>query len=356
MSGRRVEEEKGGAIPTAYTRSSMDTGILGSNHRVQLDAITAEAESALVAAAEKLQSLVHDLRVAYRETVADANSGGSGEVLQPDAHLLASARALLGRLELADRHLRDVSKTITSTTATNELDASRTFRHGTRDAPSAILQAQEAERARLAEELHDGPAQALANMIFQVEIVRHAIRSEPEAAEAEVSSPRNLLERELDKLRTYIHELRAPLTDGEALEDALRESVAELSGRTGIGVDVHLDAPGAALDETQRAVALRVAQEALRNVGKHASATRAWLSTRYADAAENGGRCWILEVGDNGHGFNLADVTATSNRRHFGLRFMRERAQLLDAELSIDASPAAGTVVRLTISTGGERS
>lgn len=114
MSGRGVEEEKGGAIPTAYTRSSMDTGILGSTHRVQLDAITAEAESALVAAAEKLESLAHDLHVAYRETVADASPGGSAQVLQRDAHLLAPSRALLGRLELADRQLQDVAKTIKS--------------------------------------------------------------------------------------------------------------------------------------------------------------------------------------------------------------------------------------------------
>jgi signal transduction histidine kinase len=58
---------------------------------------------------------------------------------------------------------------------------------------------------------------------------------------------------------------------------------------------------------------------------------------------------WVLEVGDNGQGFDLDSVAAHPNRRHFGLRFMRERSDLLGSQLSIQTSPATGTVLRLTI-------
>ena len=64
----------------------------------------------------------------------------------------------------------------------------------------------------------------------------------------------------------------------------------------------------------------------------------------------------MLEVGDNGRGFDLDTVAAHPNRRHFGLRFMRERSDLLGSQLSIQTSPAAGTVVRLSINPREERS
>jgi two-component system sensor histidine kinase DegS len=219
----------------------------------------------------------------------------------------------------------------------------------------AILEAQEQERSRLAEELHDGPAQALANAIFQTEILEHAVRGDPAVANAELQTLREILERELDTLRGYINQLRPSLGEAAGLDEALRDSASAAGQRTGLLIDVDLQASDTYLHEAARTVVLRVAQEALRNVAKHASASRAWLVTREIDDAESG-HMWQLEVGDDGRGFDIDDVNARADRRHFGLRFMRERAGLLDSDLSIRTSPAAGTVVRLTIEIGGERS
>jgi two-component system sensor histidine kinase DegS len=216
----------------------------------------------------------------------------------------------------------------------------------------ALLEAQEQERSRLAEELHDGPAQALANAIFQTEILEHAVRDDPDAARTELATLRQILERELDTLRGYINQLRPSLGEAEGLDEALRDSAGAVGQRTGLVVEVNLEATGADLHEVARTVVLRVAQEAMRNIAKHASATRAWLVTREFDDGE-GGRKWQLEVGDDGRGFDIDEVTARPNRRHFGLRFMHERANLLGSELSIKTSPTAGTVVRLTIEIGG---
>ncbi len=218
----------------------------------------------------------------------------------------------------------------------------------------ARLEAHEEERARLAEELHDGPAQALANAIFQTELAERSLHSDPTGAAAELRRLRDRLQRELETLRAYISQMRPQLHEPEALEQALQDAATSLTEYTGIPVDVRLEAPGAELEVTARNVALRVAQEALRNVGKHSGAKRAWLFTR---RATDGTRStWELEVGDDGHGFVEGQSERHDRRRHFGLRFMRERSDLLGAQLDIRSEPAAGTVVRLRIGTEGERS
>lgn len=212
----------------------------------------------------------------------------------------------------------------------------------------ALLSAHEQERSRLAEELHDGPAQAFANAIFQTQLVERALREEPDAAAAELASLRTLLERELDTLRGYINQLRPSLDEAVGLDDALRDSASAISQRSGLPIELRLEAAGAHLHVAARTVVLRVAQEALRNIAKHASASRAWVHTSEV-VAPDGSRTWLLEVGDDGRGFDYTTVTANPNRRHFGLRFMRERAELLGSSLAIESHHAAGTVVRLTI-------
>jgi len=219
----------------------------------------------------------------------------------------------------------------------------------------ALLDAHEQERSRLAEELHDGPAQALANAIFQTELVDRAVREDPEAAGAEILALRKMLERELDTLRGYINQLRPSLGEADAsLDDALADSANAMSQRSGIPVEVQLEADDAELHAAARTVVLRVAQEALRNIAKHSGATRAWVRT-YVSQAVDGGR-WVLEVGDNGRGFDLQTVAAHPNRRHFGLRFMRERSDLLGSQLSFQTNPDSGTLVQLTIDPREERS
>ncbi|HEY8135395.1 MAG TPA: histidine kinase [Candidatus Limnocylindrales bacterium] len=212
----------------------------------------------------------------------------------------------------------------------------------------ALLGAQEQERSRLAEELHDGPAQAFANAIFQTQLVERALREEPAAAVTELTALRTLLERELDTLRGYINQLRPSLGEAVGLDDALRDSASAISQRSGLPIELRLEAAGNYLHAAARTVVLRVAQEALRNIAKHASASRAWIHTSEG-VAPDGSPTWVLEVGDDGRGFDYTTVTANPNRRHFGLRFMRERAELLGSSLAIKSHHAAGTVVRLTI-------
>jgi two-component system sensor histidine kinase DegS len=216
-----------------------------------------------------------------------------------------------------------------------------------------IVEAQEAERSRLAQEIHDGPAQALSNTIFQVEYIERVIESDPLLARTELRFLRELLRRELGDVRAFISQLRPPMLDQLGLDGAIMDTVQHMGTLTGLDIATDLAAPPYTLTDGQRTVALRVAQEALQNVRKHASADNVSVATR-AD-----GDAWVLEVTDDGRGFDVGAVAARG-RRNFGLQFMRERAELIGARFDVRSRPDGGTVVRLAIPTepaaGGEES
>src|SRR5512134_4192252 len=88
-----------------------------------------------------------------------------------------------------------------------------------------IVEAQEAERARLAQEIHDGPAQALSNAIFQVEYIDRVLEQDARLARTELRYLRELLRRDLGDVRNFISRLRPPLLDHLGLDEALRETV-----------------------------------------------------------------------------------------------------------------------------------
>jgi two-component system sensor histidine kinase DegS len=215
------------------------------------------------------------------------------------------------------------------------------------DVQMRIVEAQEAERARLAQEVHDGPAQALANGIFQVEYIERVLDQDVRLARTELRFLRDLLRRELGDVRNFITQLRPPLLDQLGLDGAIGDAVATMAALTGLPIETTLEAPSERLAEAEQTVALRVVQEALQNVRKHAAATRVTVASRMA------GPDWILEVRDDGRGFDIGAVAARG-RRNFGLQFMRERAELIGARFEVRSRPAGGTVVVLAIPTGEE--
>jgi two-component system sensor histidine kinase DegS len=215
------------------------------------------------------------------------------------------------------------------------------------DLQMRIVQAQEAERSRLAQEVHDGPAQALSNAIFQVEYIERVIGEDVRMATSELRFLRELLRRELGEVRTFISQLRPPLLDELGLDGSIMDAVESMAALTGATVETELRAPGDLLNPTQQTAVLRIVQEALQNIRKHAASTRTLVSTKL-DAAK-----WVLEVSDEGKGFDVSAVAARG-RRNFGLQFMRERAELIGARFEVRSRPGGGTVVWLSIPVGEE--
>jgi two-component system, NarL family, sensor histidine kinase DegS len=279
------------------------------------------------------------------------------EVLSDD---LAGRRTDLGRIEVALHSLesawlfleRGDTTLISDPTGADELTSEaggeptgEAGRHASARVKMRIVEAQEAERARLAQEVHDGPAQALANAIFQVEYIERVVDRDPGMAHQELRFLRELLRRELGDMRGFITQLRPPVLSELGLDGAMRDAIEHMRALTGLTIVADIRMPLEQLGETEQTVVLRVVQEALQNVRKHASASQVIVSGR-AEASE-----WVVEIRDDGRGFE-ADSVAARGRRNFGLQFMRERAELIGARLDVRSGPDGGTVVRLAIPMG----
>lgn len=217
------------------------------------------------------------------------------------------------------------------------------------DIQMRLVEAQEGERTRLAREVHDGPAQALSNAVFQVEVVERMLAREPVLAAAELRLLRDLLRRELGDVRAFISHLRPPILAGLGLEGAIRDAAEGVGSLLGIPVEVTVEPEIGEVGEAVETVVLRIVQEALQNVRRHAEAQRVTIRATREDGD------WVVEVRDDGRGFDVGAVAARG-RRNFGLQFMRERAELIGARFEVRSRPDGGTVVRIAIPWGAEES
>jgi two-component system sensor histidine kinase DegS len=336
------------------------------------DKLQAQAKAALASSANTLRAIHEEYRAAYIQQQAawlalrrqiDARDGAATDgpeaiaaiptaaqgreardELQSLRNDLGSHQAELNRLEMAIRNLESIWLFL------ERGDTSLITPAGsghTADVNIRIVQAQEAERARLAREVHDGPAQALSNAIFQVEYIERIVGEDIRVARTELHFLSELLRRELGDVRGFISQLRPPLIEALGLNGALEDTTAHLGSLIGVPVDIDLQGPVERLDHASQTVVLRIVQEGLQNVRKHASASRVAVTTRAEDDA------WVLEIRDDGHGFDIASV-ASRGRRNFGIQFMQERAALIGARFDVRSQPDEGTVVRLAIPMGAE--
>ncbi len=373
-----------------YTPGQMDAARAGSEPLGgRFDGLHAEAQAAVTYSANAVRAIREQYRETYAEELArwqelsdeverldgrfhagsveagakpaSADAAAAAEAGAEDARVravrieletvgreLGRHQAHLGRLDLALQNLESTWLFLErgdSTLIGGTDDGSPAT-----DAPEQrmrIIEAQEAERSRLAQEVHDGPAQALSNAIFQVEYIERVIGQDPRLAATELRFLRELLRRELGDVRTFISQLRPPVLDELGLEGAIRDAINHMSTLTGFAISADLADSGARLSSAEQTVALRVVQEALQNVRKHASASMAVVSTVADDDA------WNVEIRDDGRGFDIG-VVAARGRRNFGLQFMRERAELIGARFDVRSRPDGGTVVRLAIPTGAK--
>jgi len=319
-----------------------------------LAALVDEAQAAVSEGANALRDIRERYRSAYVDRVEDwerlrtqtAASRTSSQADSDEAMIgreVNLERSTLDRIDLAVKSLENAWLFLAREDTSLVLDPSGP--PSAADAQMRIVEAQEAERTRLAREVHDGPAQALANAIFQVELVQRLMDRDEEQARAELGQLKTLLSRELRGVRAYLSQLRPPSLTDVGLSGAIAEASDQVATALGIPVHVELEDGADALPETVEVVTLRIIQEALQNARKHGQPSE----IRVRMARDVGG--WVVEVRDDGRGFD-ADEPPVGGRRHFGLQFMRERAELIGAQFEVRSSPNLGTAVRLTIPPG----
>lgn len=200
-----------------------------------------------------------------------------------------------------------------------------------------IIDAQEAERTRVARDLHDQIGQSLTSMLLALRVVENtppgSIEFEQRAEEL-----RELVTDTLDDVRRLAFDLRPTILDDIGLVAGVERLVETIRARLGLSVNVDfggLDDDDRLPRETETVI-YRIVQEALTNVSRHAGVEAARVQF-----SADGGRI-VVEVHDDGRGFDPALVAGS-----LGLAGMGERAALVDATIRIESSPGEGTTVRL---------
>jgi len=197
-----------------------------------------------------------------------------------------------------------------------------------------------AERQRMARELHDTLAQGVAGLILQLEAVdAHLDNGDSQRAQAIVRQAMVRARGTLADARNAIDDLRKGQEDERDFGNTIRDKADRFSLSTNIPCHLDLNLP-TTLPETLYKPTVRTVTEALANVSKHADATEVWVSL----GVEN--QTLVTEVRDNGVGF---DPTAPVPPGHYGIRGMRERADLADGSVDIISQSGNGTIVRLRL-------
>jgi two-component system nitrate/nitrite sensor histidine kinase NarX len=202
------------------------------------------------------------------------------------------------------------------------------------------------ERTSLAHELHDSLAQTLASLRFQVRMLEETLQdagATPRAAQ-EAQRIHNGLDEAHDELRELINSFRAPL-DQRGLVPALGKLVERFNQETGIAAFFQPDCLKTDLDTTQEMQALRIVQESLANIRKHAQAHTVRVLLRCRSPGT-----YLILVEDDGVGFEGATPEGNPGE-HIGLSIMEERARRIDGEFSIESEPGEGTRVELILRT-----
>jgi signal transduction histidine kinase len=213
-----------------------------------------------------------------------------------------------------------------------------------------LTQAREAgagdERQRMAREIHDTLAQGLTGIITQLEAAQQT-GSEDER-ERRISNAKRLARDSLAEARRSVQALRPQALEDSRLPDALADEVARWSATSGVAGEMETTGEARLLHPEIEVTLLRVAQEALANVAKHAGASRAGVTLSYMEDVVS------LDVRDDGAGFTETGSNGHLNGENpaaggFGLIAMRQRVTRLAGQLEIESEPGAGTAVSASL-------
>ena len=224
------------------------------------------------------------------------------------------------------------------------MTAMETATQARRETLGLIIDAQEAERARVSRDLHDDVGQALTSVLLGLRLLEGELSAPLLTAEVEqrIADLRELVGDALRSSRNLAFELRPTVLDDLGLVPALERVVADVRNRTGLQVDMDVNLPnGRRLPGPIETVAYRVVQEALTNVVRHADATFVHV------VLEMEAVILRVAVKDDGRGFSVVE-----QRSQLGLVGIQERAELVDGSVEITSAPGAGTCIELEVPLG----
>ena len=211
-----------------------------------------------------------------------------------------------------------------------------------------IIKAQEDERLRVSREIHDGPAQEMANLIYQASICERLVDTRPEEAKAGLQELRRQIRTCLADVRQIIFDMRPMSLDDLGLVPALRQLVSKLEERKVLKTDFQVNGKERALEKHVEVTLFRIIQEGLNNIHRHAGVSEGRLRLLFSPNDLS------ILISDEGRGFDMEETeemrkSGTGNG-HFGILGMEERAKLIGASLNVISNPGEGTKIHVKFS------
>ncbi len=203
-----------------------------------------------------------------------------------------------------------------------------------------IIKAQEEERRRVSREIHDGPAQAMANIVFRAEVCERLLDLDVARCRTELKDLREQVRQCLKETRKIIFDLRPMTLDDLGLVPTIKRFLESMKERSGIVFEVRIMGEEKRLDSYMEIGLFRTIQEAINNVEKHSKATDMEVRIEFRRTFV------VVVVEDNGQGF---DVSQNVGSESFGLMGMRERINLLKGEVVVKSELGKGTKVLIKV-------
>ena len=225
----------------------------------------------------------------------------------------------------------------------NQVEALNRLNLALQEAGRRTMDEREAGRKALARELHDQIIQDLLSYTYQVEEAEN--NATEESQRLELAQIHNGIRQVVGNLRQVCSDLRPPTIDNHGLPAAIRSLTSQWSKQNGIPVELQIDPELGRLPEPIELSVFRIIQEGLRNIRKHAVATRVTLTLQRLPTAS-----LAVRLVDNGHGMEKPmDLAELTEQKHFGLVGIGERVSLLDGTLKISSSPGGGLELNIEI-------
>ena len=278
----------------------------------------------------RLKLLTHSVAsVGRNETAHIEVPSGRDEVAQ-----LAGAFArILDDLQQERRELKTLSNELERRVAVRTREVERLAEESRY---AAIVR----ERLKIARDLHDTLAHSMMAMLSEIRFLRKLHTHDPAAVAGELAHAEEVAREGLKEARTAITQMRVNAVRETGLGPALSTTFAQFIDHTGLTGGFTADAEAARFGDERAETILRMAQEALRNVEKHARATRVLVALESVHDTH-----LELRIEDNGVGFN----PDAHHPGHFGILGLREQAELIGAELHIDSRPNVGTKITVSL-------
>ncbi|HOJ77799.1 MAG TPA: sensor histidine kinase [Bacillota bacterium] len=207
-----------------------------------------------------------------------------------------------------------------------------------------IILAQEEERKRVAREIHDGPAQTMANVVLRAELCEKLLTTNRDEVTTELRDLKKVVKESLQEIRRIIFNLRPMTLDDLGLIPTVRRYIEELKVRENFNVQLEIHGEEQRLKNTYEVALFRLIQESLNNARKHAKANKIKVNINTTETDIS------VSISDDGKGFDLEKVMNEAvGKESFGLLSMKERIELLNGSLNIDSTIGVGTTITVCI-------